>query len=57
MIWLVYLISMRSSETVVLIKYYRPDVHLFCAIAAILLRKRLRQGYWEMVECGDCMLW
>jgi hypothetical protein len=53
MIWLIDLISMRDSKTVILVEHYHPDINV---LLAIMLWKSLGKGYGEVIEGRDCML-
>lgn len=57
MIWLVNLIRVGDCKAIVLIEHYRLDIYLLSAIWAIFLSKRFGQRYWQMIECGNGMLW
>lgn len=47
---LVYFISMGYGETVVLVEDYRLYINFLLSMFANLLRKRLGQRYWQVIE-------
>lgn len=44
---------MWDSKAIVFVEHYRFDVHIFLAIT---LWERARKGYWEVIECRNCVL-
>ena len=51
LIRLMNFVSMRYSKAIVLIEHYSSNINVLFSIFARLLWERLRQWYWQMIEC------